>query len=150
MQPAEVRDLLKQFVGYVTKPGEKSDEHMLELCDRLVFAYRNTSYTFDNRDFPDAPRTDYGEQRAKISALFPNYGPYCLPTTMNAECSTDQMIGDAIDDLSDISRDFEEVLWRFEHTSVDDALWDFHEGYWRHWGRHMREFQFYLFHKISS
>ena len=52
--------------------------------------------------------------------------------------------------LADITRDFEQVLWRFEHTSVDDALWHLDLGYRTHWGYHMRSLQLFLFRRVAG
>ncbi len=60
------------------------------------------------------------------------------------------MIRDAIDDLVDLSLDFEDVIWRFQNTSVDDALWNFVESYRAHCRWHIREFQFYLYRRTSG
>jgi hypothetical protein len=134
MFPADIKLLLERFVGYVTTPGEKRDEALLELCDRIVAAYHQVNYTFDNRAHPESPRPDSSVRRATISALFPHYGYYCLTSSNLAEFPADAVVGDAIDDLSDLSRDFEAIIWCFDHTSVDDALWHFHNGYWVHLG----------------
>lgn len=150
MLPADIKSLLQQFVSYVTMPGEKKDEVLLELCDRIVAAYHEARYTFDDRPLPDCPRSEPIGRREAISALFPGYGFYCLTSPKMEEFASDAMIGDAIDDLSDLTRDFEEIIWCFDHTSADDALWHFHTGYWQHWGQHMRELQLYLFRKVTG
>ena len=53
------------------------------------------------------------------------------------------MIGDAIDDLADISNDLAETLRRWDHLGPDDAHWHFHQMLF-HWGWHMRELQSFL------
>ena len=53
------------------------------------------------------------------------------------------MIGDAIDDLADISNDLAEALRRWDHLGPDDAHWHFHQMFF-HWGWHMRELQSFL------
>lgn len=150
MQPLEIKAVLQRFVRYVTEPGEKEDAALLELCDRILVAYHDVNYTFDDHNYPDAPKEEYASRRDKISALFPNYGYYCLTSSQMEVFEPDAMVGDAIDDLADLSQDFEEILWCFEHTSVDDALWHFQNGYWLHWGRHMRELQLYLFGRVTG
>jgi hypothetical protein len=57
---------------------------------------------------------------------------------------TSAMVGNAIDDLTDISGDLREVLWRYETLGADDALWHFHFLFLIHWGQHARELSLYL------
>jgi hypothetical protein len=54
------------------------------------------------------------------------------------------LVGDGIDDIADILLDLKAVLWRFNNTSVDDALWDLKQSFQYHWGLHLRELQLYL------
>jgi hypothetical protein len=53
------------------------------------------------------------------------------------------MMGDAIDDLADLTLDMREVVWLAEHVGLDDAHWSFRLHYF-HWGRHARELALYL------
>jgi hypothetical protein len=55
------------------------------------------------------------------------------------------LTGDAIDDLCDIVNEFRDVLWRFENTNEADAFWNLRNGYFVHWGAHIRGLQYYLF-----
>jgi hypothetical protein len=54
------------------------------------------------------------------------------------------LVGDAIDDITDIAVEMEEIEWRWKNTSEADALWHFRFGASRHWIDHMRQLQFYL------
>jgi hypothetical protein len=153
MSPTELKSILQRFVDYVSDPGEKVDEVLLELCDRVVSAfhaanYDATRYAFNQDEPSPAPREDYTSRRAKISANFPDYG-YYRPAAHNEDDEGEEVLGDAVDDLADLLADFEEMIWRFDHTREDDALWHFHNGYWTHWGLHMRELQLYLFRKVT-
>jgi hypothetical protein len=125
MSASGIRAILQGFVSYVTEPGEKDDAELLRFCDQIVCCVHEVHFVFDNRSHPEAPSVDYGEKRNTISELFPEYGYYCLSTGKIDGFGESDMVGDAVDDLADLSRDFEEVLWRFEHTSSEDALWYF-------------------------
>jgi hypothetical protein len=46
--------------------------------------------------------------------------------------------------LMDIVASMQEIVWRFENTSDDDAFWYFHWGYMATWGRDLRFLQLYL------
>ena len=52
-------------------------------------------------------------------------------------------MGDAINDLADLTLDMREVCWLAEHAGVDDAHWSFRLHFF-HWGLHARELSFYL------
>lgn len=149
MSPPELKTLLQGFVSYVTEPGEKSDETLLEICDRILAAYHDTRAVFDPRKYPEPPE-ELEERRPRIGALFANYGFYCLTSSKIDAFEAGATVGDAIDDLADLSREFEATIWRFDHTSADDALWHFRTGYEQHWGQHMRDFQAYLSRRITS
>jgi hypothetical protein len=49
-----------------------------------------------------------------------------------------------MNDIVDILLDLKGVLWRFQNTSADDALWELTRSFKSHWGRHLRELQLYL------
>ena len=113
--------------------------------DRLALAYHFAECKFDEADYPDTPRKDYGELGKAVSALFPEYGYYNVATRISVEISEGGLyVGDAIDDITDIAIDMYEVLWLWENTSVDNALWEFRQGYENHWGMHLRCLQLYL------
>jgi hypothetical protein len=113
--------------------------------DRLALAYHYSEYKFDETDYPDAPRKDYQELREIVSALFPEYGYYNVAARISVEISEGGLhVGDAIDDITDIAIDMDEVLWLWKNTSVDNALWEFKQGYENHWGMHLRCLQLYI------
>lgn len=150
MSASGIRAILQGFVSYVTEPGEKDDAELLQFCDRIVCSVHEVHYVFADRPHPEAPSVDYDERRNTISELFPEYGQYCLSDGRIDGFGENGMVEDAIDDLADLSRDFEAVLWRFEHTSSDDALWEFQFMYGFHWGGHIRSLQLYLFRRVTG
>ena len=136
---------LADFAVYCTEPGEKNRIDLLVRCDRILAAIHDLPDLADDSDYPEPPEKEYNKTRALVSAAFPDFGFYNLPETVLediGDCKV--MVGDAIDDIADIVGDFTEVLWRLENTSVDDAIWHLRFGYTSHWGRHMRDLQFYL------
>ena len=44
--------------------------------------------------------------------------------------------GDLADDLADIYRDIKEGLKLYEKGHVTEALWEWHQSFYSHWGRH--------------
>jgi hypothetical protein len=143
--PTEIRDAAQEFIALIEDEATSSDDRMSRLrrsLDRLAYLQHDVSYTFDERDYPDAPRKDYSATRQVVSARFPELGFYNTPDSVTQHIAETKIsVGDAIDDISDIAIDLYEVLWRFDHTTVDDALWYFEFSYVSHWEYHLRELQ---------
>jgi len=112
--------------------------------DCLAWVRHEIQYTFDERDLPDPPVAVYADNRAALEALFPGFGWYHTVSKVRPEDGAAEVeIGDALDDLTDIQADLKAFLWRWDHTSKDDAL--FH--LWTlmpHWMGHVRGLQRYL------
>lgn len=118
--------------------------------DELACAVHKANFTFDERDFPDAPHVDFDQRRALVSAHFPTLGYYNLadPTTQEIGAAA-IVVGDGIDDIADIYADLKEALWCWDNTSVDDSLWHLTNSFGYHWGLHLRSLQYYL-HVLAS
>jgi hypothetical protein len=127
--PEEIKDASREFIALIEDDAISAKEHMQRLrrsLDRLALLQHDVSYTFDERDYPDAPRKDYNAMRQLVSPHFPDLGYYNVPSCVTQEIAqTGIDVGDAIDDIADIAIELCEVLWRFNHTSIDDALWYF-------------------------
>ena len=125
-----------------------SDERLASLClalDRLAVAVHFAGNVFDDRPFRDARVREYSVVRDIVSPNFPELGYYNVVLDIADKIAeTGLAVGDGIDDVCDIARDLEEVLWRWQNTSIDDALWYFKESYGWHWGKHLRDLQLYL------
>jgi len=146
--PEEIKDASHEFIALIEDDAISAEERMQRLrrsLDRLALLQHDVSYTFDERDYPEAPPKDYNTIRELISPRFPALGFYNIPGSITQRIAdTDVNVGDAIDDLADIAIELYEVLWRFNHTSTDDALWYFSNGYSMHWEQHLRELQLCL------
>lgn len=130
------------------RPGPREDENLRKLADildDLIALGRNTPHRFDD-DQPDPPERDLARWAAVAARRFPSLGGgYNIPVDITRSIAdTELACGHAIDDLGDIAGDLSEVLWRFEHTSDDDALWHFRWGYENHWGKHASDLRWYL------
>lgn len=113
--------------------------------DRLALAVHLADYTSDEGE---APTKKYEEVREMVSPRFPDCGFYNVALDISTNIGEGELaVGDAIDDICDIAGDLEEVLWCWENTSIDDALWHFKESYGYHWGKHLRDLQLYLYAK---
>lgn len=143
-----IRDAISDFLALLN--GAKEDNEAREAAlvlalDRLAIVYHFAECKFDEADYPEAPRKDYGELRKVVSVLFPKYGYYNIAARISIEISEGELhVGEAIDDITDIAIDMYEVLWLWQNTSVDNALWEFRQGYEYHWGTHLRCLQLYI------
>ncbi len=76
---------------------------------------------------------------------FPNYGFYNIATDISVRIGETVLgVGDAVNDLADIATDMYEVVWLWEHTMLENALWQYRWGYENHWGDHLRNLQLYV------
>ena len=149
MIKSDIKSLIQQFIEFVTTPGDKTDEQMLEFLDRIFSAVHTLEYEFDETEHPDPPDVNAAELRKTIEKIFPEYGLYNLPEhTLEKIGKAGCVVGDAIDDLVDACSDMLDVIWCWNHNSPEDGLFYFHNGYLTHWGLHLRDLQFYVFRKL--
>ncbi len=147
----EIQKTIKEFLSFVLKEKQDEDDHskLISLLDKLALLNSNISYNFDETDYPDAPEKDYKLIREKVEKRFPNFGNYNTVDYLSDKIGNSKiLVGDAIDDLSDIVCDLQVIIWCFENTSKDDALWNYKDSFITHWGRHLRDLQLYLHDKL--
>ena len=143
-----VKTAIQDYLNVITsnEDGETERIQKLILClDELAVLSNKVDYTFDERDYPDPPERDYKALRDCIGKLFPSLGFYNSPSDISEEVGKSAIaIGDAIDDMADIAGDLKEVVWRFDNTSENDALFHLQLYFRSHWGMHLRSLQLYL------
>ena len=145
MRPTDIRALVNQFIALLDDGEVADDEALSLLLDKLAFAQHFVEFTFDEADYPDAPRRDQSELRRLVSRRFPDYGFYNVPVSVTKEIAESKcMVADAIDDILDIANDLLEVEWQWANTSEANALWHFQHSYSSHWQGHLRGLQFYI------
>jgi hypothetical protein len=106
---------------------------------------------FDDRDWPDPPDVDYSVRRARVSQRFPRLGYYNIASDICGQPGEGNVnVGDAADDLADILGDLSEVVWRWENTSREDAIWHLQLTYRYHWGGHLRSLQLFLYERRNG
>ncbi len=144
----QVSSAVEQFLR-IADPTEHTaleDCEELQAClDRLLAAVHTIGFTFDPTDYPDPPKEDSASVRARISKAYPSLGLYNVALDVSGEIGATKLaVGDAIDDLVDVTQDLYEVQWRFSNTSKEDALFHLQLGYRTHWGRHARDLSLYI------
>lgn len=120
-----------------------TDAALAEALDRLVVTYHATPDASPSDDGPDAPEEEGARIREQLAARFPDYGYYPVVDAAGVPGAEPPMVGDAIDDLLDLTLDMRETIWLADHVGIDDAHWLFRLQYF-HWGKHARELGLYL------
>ena len=142
MDSSPAVEAARQFLDFVWDGPTPTDGALAAALDRLVIAYHETPDVGPSDSELEAPRQDGPSLYKEVAARFPDYGLY--PVADPAASPEDAaMIGDAIDDLVDLTLDMREVVWLADHLGVDDAHWSFRLLFF-HWGRHARELSLYL------
>jgi hypothetical protein len=152
--PDDIRHAAREYIAVIEDTALSAEERLQRLrrsLDRLALLQHDITYTFDERDYPDTPRKDYNAVREHVSSCFPDLGHYNVPSAVTQHIGESAIdVGDAVDDVADIALELYDVLWRFDHTSVDDALWYFESSYSSHWEHHVRDLQVYLQHIVAG
>ncbi len=142
MQSSPAVEAARHFLSVAWDGDTPTDAKLSEALDRLVLAYHSTPDADVSASDLEAPRQDGPSLYKEVSERFPNYGLYPLadPTASADEAMG---MGDAIDDLADITLDMREVIWLADQLTLEDAHWAFRLHFF-HWGRHARELSLYL------
>lgn len=134
------------FVDLVTASESPSVEMLSRCLDELALSYHDTPQG-DPNESGYLPKTEGRVTHADISQRFPDLGYY--GSADPNEVPGQALVGDAIDDIMDITNDLKEVLWRFDRFGPDDAHWHFRFLYRVHWGEHLRELARYLHSRLQ-
>ena len=132
----------RKFLSVVWNGPAPTDAALAAALDRLVAVYHDTPDADSSDTELDPPKQDGTALYKEVAARFPDYGLYPI-SDPTASVEDAAMLGDAIDDLADLTLDMREVVWLAENVGVDDAHWSF-RLYFFHWGRHARELGLYL------
>jgi hypothetical protein len=142
MEQSPAIEAARYFLRLVWEGDAPSDEALLASLDRLVATYHETPDVYPSDEDADAPKQDGASLQEQLAERFPAYGFYPIADPAAAPGSAG-MVGDAIDDLADLTLDMREVVWLADHVGVDDAHWSYRLHFF-HWGRHARELSLYL------
>ena len=142
MKSSPTVEAARQFLAVVWDGPAPADDVLAAALDRLVAAYHDTPDADASDSDLEAPRQDGASLYEEVTARFPDYGLYPVADPIAAPEDA-AMMGDAIDDLADLTLDTREVLWLAENLGLADAHWSFRLLFF-HWGRHARELSLYL------
>src|SRR4051812_39261736 len=134
--------IAREFLAAAWEGEAPDDATLLRALDRLLSRSHDVPWGYCADTDDDPPATDGAALYQEVSRRFPDYGMYPVVDPL-APIEDDKMLGDAIDDLTDITRDLREVLWRDDNLGSGDAAWYFRLMHF-HWARHARELGLYL------
>jgi hypothetical protein len=124
---------LNQNLDIVSKE-ELLEEHLVKIYG-LYFEVRNEC---DDIDYPSFDNSQLPNIRQNIESNFKNFGFYRVAININDIYDTNECtLGDAIDDLVDITLDLLEVKWRIENNSLNDGLRYFKFIFYAHTQQHI-------------
>ena len=118
---------------------ETDKEKLLERnLVKIYNLYFDIEFEFDETDFPDFDKSKLPNIRENIESNFKDFGLYKLVIDINdIDNLTDNGIGNAVDDLTDIILDLLEIKYRIETNSLADGLWYFQLAFYTHTQQHI-------------
>lgn len=123
---------------------ESSESEFLSLLDKLAWQISETMPT-DPPVGEEVPENDYPAIRKAAEAAFPDWGFYNVAGEITQNVGNcEVLVGDAIDDITDIINDLKMVYWSYLNESEEMATWHLLDSYNNHWRAHMRSLQFYV------
>lgn len=131
----------RQFLHVAWEGPTPSDAMLTAALDRLVVAYHDTQNPQTPEWASDAPRGEPMPYQ-QVGQRFPDYGFYPHVDPLKV-FDPEVTMGDAIDDLIDITSEMTEVVWLADNVGVREACWTFHANFF-HWGTHARGLLVYL------
>lgn len=145
MVPANIL-AAQRFVDLATFGPVPTMAELARCVDELALSYHGTPFgePSESDDEPSEIRATY----AQIAARFADLGYY--GTVFGIDVPGEAIVGDAIDDILDITNDLKEVLWRFEKLGADDSHWHFRLLFHMHWGEHLRGLANYLYWRLRD
>ena len=132
----ELIPTIDDIVKYGLNPNltETDNDKLLERnLIKIYDLYFKIEYKFDERDFPDCEKTTYSKIRQNVTSNFKDFGLYkTMLDISDIDNSSENEIGDALDDLTDIIIDLLEIKGRTENNSLADGLWFFELTFYSH------------------
>lgn len=144
----ELITIINEIVKYGIQPNLTIEDKEILLEKNLIKFYSlyfDIDYEFDVTDYPDFDKSQLPDIRQNIESNFKNFGLYkTIFDVKDIDNNADYAIGDAIDDLTDISLDLMEIKWRIENNSLNDGLWYFQLIFRGHTQQHILDLLSYL------
>lgn len=132
----------QDFLSVVWKDEPPNVTALIQAIDRLLADSHKVEADACAEEQGDPPKATYSELYRDVAARFPALGTYPVADPLGP-IAQDWMLGDAVDDIADITTDLREVIWRDQNLGPSDAAWCFRLLY-PHWAEHARSLSLYL------
>ncbi|TVZ10483.1 hypothetical protein JM80_3033 [Cellulophaga sp. RHA_52] len=147
----ELINIINEITKYGLNPNLEHRDKEKDLEKYLVEFYAqyfNIRYVFDKKDYEDYEYAGQNKIRENVISNFPSFGLYHNLSELNKiENKADLVVGDAVDDLTDIILDLLEIKWRAETNSESDAWWYFELIFYSHTQQHLIDLLNFMKHK---
>ena len=148
MSPEELNNTIEDFLELIYEGAGAVPENERKLrifIDKIALAASETDVSFDDADYLGGTSHDQEKLRQLICRRFPNYGYYNIPSSITGGIAAAKIdVGDAIDDLLDITTELQAIAHLWYEEGDEKALRSFAAAYRFHLGDHLRELQLYL------
>ncbi len=148
MTPNQLREAMRDFVQMVDEDSGASlasESRLRVLLDRIALAVAENPVPFEYLDYEGGDGVDNGERRTRVAARFPDLGFYNTPASITQDIAvTPISVGDAIDDIVDITSELAAVLKVWDSRGEEQAMGALTGAYCFHIGDHLRDLQHYL------
>ena len=125
----EIIRVIDEIAKYGLNTNLNFENKESDLEENLIKIYSfsfNIEYKFEDKEYPDFKKERLPNVIENVRSNFPEFGFYHQVVNCHKlDKNPDNVIGDAIDDLSDVIFDLLEIKWRKENNSEQDALWFF-------------------------
>ena len=108
-----VIDAARHLMSVLWDGPPPGDGEIAAALDQLMAAYRQMPSDAASDSDVEPPVRGGDELYQQVAERFPDYG-LCPTVDPLAEVDQPVMMGDAIDDIADITKDVREALWYFE------------------------------------
>ena len=137
----------RNFLSTVWEGEPPTLSKLIEVLDRLLVSYHDTPYVKAPYYELEPPDRDWRAVYDQACKRFSQLGLYPITDPTEPHGGT-LMMGDAIDDIADITSDLRETVWYADNHSAEYANAFFKELYF-HWGQHSREL-LVLLHRMQT
>ena len=102
-----IENEVNEFIRFIFESDEIDDiNELIVRLDKLALSLSGIEYQFDESDYPDSPKMEYGLVSNQVRKRFPSLGYYnTVFEVLEVGESVVPSLGDAIDDISDITQD---------------------------------------------
>ena len=137
----------RNFLTTVWEGDPPTFSMLIEVLDRLLVSYHDTPSVKAPYYELEPPDQDWKTVYNQACKRFPELGLYPItdPSELNGGTL---MMGDAIDDITDITSDLRKTVWYADNHCVEYANAYFRDLHY-HWGQHSREL-LVLLHRLQT